>query len=576
MARQDLSLPKAPTGILGLDEITNGGLPAGRPTLICGSAGCGKTLLALEFLVRGITQFKEAGVFMSFEETDEELIQNVRSLGFDLDKLIAQKKIAMEYVHIERSEIEETGEFDLSGLFIRLEHAAKTVGAKRIVLDTVEALFGGLPNPAVLRAELRRLFRWLKDKKLTAVITGERGEGSLTRYGLEEYVADCVISLDHRVENQLSTRRLRIVKYRGSLHGTNEYPFLITEHGISVLPVTSLGLTHTASQQRISTGVPDLDAMLGKKGFYRGSSILISGTAGTGKSSLAAHFVAAACARGERSLYFAFEESPSQIIRNMRSIHLNLEPYVRQGLLRFSASRPTLHGLEMHLLNAQELIRQFKPSVVLFDPITNFVSSGTTKEVKSMMMRLLDFLKIQNITGVFSSLTGGGEAIEQSEIGVSSLMDSWLLLRNEEINGERNRTLYVLKARGMAHSNQVREFMLSDNGIQLVEVYLGEGQALTGSARVAQENRDAAIAATRQHERESKLRQIRRKKKVIQAQIAALEAELDSQDDEESNTLKLGSRNEQEWERDRKRMAQLRQVDVDTSKEGNGNRRGNA
>jgi circadian clock protein KaiC len=568
------SLRKAPTGIQGLDEVTGGGLPAGRPTLICGSAGCGKTLLAMEFLVRGATEFGEPGVFIAFEETEEELVQNVRSLGFDLAKLIARKKMAIDYIHIERSEIEETGEFDLGGLFIRLEHAVRTIGAKRVVLDTIEALFGGLPNEGILRAELRRLFRWLKDRKLTAVITGERGDGLLTRYGLEEYVADCVISLDHRVRDQVSTRRVRVVKYRGSIHGTNEYPFLISERGISVLPITSLALDHPAPQQRISTGVPPLDVMLGKKGVYRGSSILVSGNAGTGKSTLAAHFVNGACQRGERALYFAFEESQQQILRNMRSIGLRLNPWVDKGLLRFHASRPNLHGLEMHLLRAYELVEEFKPSVIVFDPITNLTATGDLGEVKAMLMRLLDFLKLKGVTTMFISLTEGGEALEQTEIGISSLMDVWLLLRDLEYNGERNRTLYVLKARGLAHSNQVREFVLTNKGIDLVEVYLGDGQTLTGSARVAQAAREDADALASQQEGDRKRRHIQRERQIVEARIAALKAELEAQEDELQRSTAQQSRREQTRSQNRDRLKQVRQVDLAHSSKSQSRRLG--
>lgn len=473
-------LPKALTGIQGLDEVTGGGLPKGRPTLVCGSAGCGKTLFAMEFLVRGATQYNEPGVFMAFEETGKELTVNVASLGFDLDKLVAQKKILVDHVYIERSEIEETGEYDLEGLFIRLNHAIDSIGAKRVVLDTVESLFSGLPNPLVLRAELRRLFRWLKEKGVTAIITGERGEDTLTRQGLEEYVSDCVIVLDHRVTEQTSTRRLRIVKYRGSLHGTNEYPFLIDESGFSVLPITSVGLTHTVSSERISSGIPRLDAMLGNKGYYRGSTILVSGTAGTGKSSLAAHFTAAACRRGERVLYFALEESPHQIMRNMRSIGIDLELWVNKGLLKFHSRRPTFYGLESYLTTVHKELNNFKPRVVVIDPISSFIIGTNEFEAKSMIMRLVDFIKLNNITGFMTNLSAGGTDLEHTEINISSLIDTWLLLRDIEIGGERNRGIYILKSRGMAHSNQIREFILTDHGVELRDVYVGPEGVLTG------------------------------------------------------------------------------------------------
>ena len=460
-------LPKCQTGIRGLDEITDGGIPKGRPTLVCGGAGCGKTLFAMEFLVRGAAQYNEPGVFMSFEESSEELTQNVASLGFDLNDLEARKMMYLDNVRIERSEIEETGEYDLEGLFIRLNHAIDSIGANRVVLDTVESLFGGLANESILRAELRRLFRWLKEKGVTAIITGERGENMLTRHGLEEYVSDCVILLGNRVEGQISTRRLRIVKYRGSAHGTNEYPFLIDEKGISVMPITSIGLQHDVSTERISSGIPRLDTMLGGEGYYRGSSILVSGTAGTGKTSIAAHFANAACSRGERCLYFAFEEAPSQITRNMRSIGIDLEPWMNQGLLDIYAVRPTIYGLEMHLVKMYKMVMEFKPEVVVIDPVTNLIAIGSDTEVKSMLARLIDFLKANQITAFFTNLSHGG-SLEQTEFGISSLMDTWLLLRDIEIGGERNRGLYILKSRGMAHSNQIREFLLTDKGITLL------------------------------------------------------------------------------------------------------------
>ena len=478
-------LPKAPTGIAGLDEITEGGLPRGRPTLVCGSAGCGKTLLAMEFLVRGATEFGEPGVFVAFEETAEELTQNVRSLGFELDELVGRKQLLVDHVRIGRREIEEAGEYDLEGLFIRLGHAIDSIGAKRVVLDTLEVLFGGLSNQSILRSELHRLFRWLKDKGVTAIITAERGDGTLTRHGLEEYVSDCVILLDHRVSEQLSTRRIRVVKYRGTTHGTNEYPFLIDAAGISVLPITSLGLQHEASLERISTGVAQLDEMLGGRGVYRGTTVLVSGTAGTGKTSLAAHFADAACRRGERCLYLSFEESPGQLMRNMRSIGLDLAPWVDQGVLQFHSTRPSAYGLEMHLATLHKLVKGFQPRVVIVDPITTFLNSGTSREAEGMLMRLIDFLKSQQITALFTSLTHGGDAIEATKSAVSSLIDTWLLVRDLESRGERNRGLYILKSRGMAHSNQIREFLLTDRGVQLLDVEMGPEGALVGSLRSA-------------------------------------------------------------------------------------------
>lgn len=486
-------LQKSQTGIQGLDEITGGGLPKGRPTLICGNAGCGKTLMAMEFLVKGATLYNEPGVFVSFEESVQELTTNVASLGFDLQALHDRKLLRIDHVFIERSEIVETGEFDLEGLFIRLNYAIDSIGAKRVVLDTIESLFSGLPNPAILRAELRRLFRWLKEKGVTAIITGERGDNSLTRQGLEEYVSDCVIVLDHRVSEQTSTRRLRIVKYRGSTHGTNEYPFLIDETGFSVLPVTSVGLVHTVSVERIPSGVPRLDEMLGGKGYFRGSSVLVSGTAGTGKSSLAAHFTAAACKRGERVLYFALEESPAQIIRNMGSIGIDLGKWVKDGTLRFFANRPTFFGLESYLSMINREVKSFKPNIAIIDPISSFIVGSNELESKLMIMRLVDFLKMNQITAFMTNLSAGGSSLEHTRIDISSLIDTWLLLRDIELGGERTRGLYILKSRGMKHSNQIREFLLTDHGIELLDVYTGPDGVLTGSARRAQELKDRGL-----------------------------------------------------------------------------------
>jgi circadian clock protein KaiC len=559
---------KSPTGIYGLDEITNGGLPKGRPTLVCGAAGCGKTLFAMEFLVRGATQYNEPGVFMSFEETAEELAKNVSSLGFDLNHLSASKRLLIDHVRVERSEIEEAGEYDLEGLFIRLENAIKSIGAKRVVLDTVESLFAGLPNTLILRAELRRLFRWLKEKGMTAIITGERGDHMLTRHGLEEYVSDCVLFLDHRVTDQLSIRRMRIVKYRGSTHGTNEYPFLIKEDGISVLPITSVGLDHPVSRQRISTGIPRLDKMFGGKGYFRGSTILLSGTAGTGKTSVAASFIDAACRRRERCIFFDFEESPAQIIRNMRSVKIDLEPWVRKGLLKFHAGRPSAYGLETHLLTMHKVINDFKPSVVAVDPITNLISVGNPYDVKSMLIRLIDFLKMKQITGMFTTLTSAGGPLEQSEVGISSLADTWLLLRDIEIGGERNRGLYILKSRGMAHSNQIREFQLTDKGINLLDVYVGPSGVLTGSARLNQESQERAADIKHQQEIEEKKRNLESKRKALEAQIAALHAELEDGTAEMKKISELEDQRQRRLLEERKALARVRRADKESEKKG--------
>jgi circadian clock protein KaiC len=554
-------LEKCPTGIRGLDEITGGGLPRGRPTLICGAAGSGKTLLSMEFLIRGVTEFDEPGAFMAFEETAEELANNVASLGFDVKGQIAENKLSIDYVHVERSEIEETGEYDLGGLFIRLNAMIEQVGAKRVVLDSIEALFAGLPNEAILRAELRRLFRWLKGKGVTAIITGEQGLNTLTRYGIEEYVSDCVIFLDHRVSNQIATRRLRIVKYRGSVHGTNEYPTLIDEHGLSVLPISSLGLDYPASTDRVSTGIPRLDTMLGGKGYYSGTSILVSGTTGTGKTSIGAAFVDSMCRRGEKCIYFSFEESPDQIIRNMRSIGIDLGRWSKKGLLRIRSARPTLCGLEMHLAKMHQLIDDFQPAGVVIDPVTNLAAIGEVSEIWAMLMRLIDSLKMRRITAIFVSLTGGGGAPEQSEVGISSLMDTWLLVRMIETSGERDRLLYIMKSRGMAHSNQMREFQLTDNGINLVDVYTGSGQVLTGSARLVQEARDRDQALADQQAAERRQRELEREQANLQTQAEAIAQRLGGIGNELRITKEHDREHQQITARERQKLSKARSAD---------------
>ncbi|WP_246289659.1 circadian clock protein KaiC [Hymenobacter terrestris] len=526
-------MPKALTGIEGLDEITEGGLPLGRPTLVCGSAGCGKTLLGIEFLVRGILDHDEPGVLMAFEETAAELSANVASLGFDLPQLVADKKLRLDHVHIDRTEIDETGEYDLEGLFIRLGYAIDTIGAKRVVLDTIESLFSGFSNEAVLRSEIRRLFRWLKDKGVTTVITAERGDGTLTRQGLEEYVSDCVILLDNRVIDQITTRRLRIVKYRGSTHGTNEYPYIITEEGLSVLPVTSLKLEHTVSDEVISTGVPDLDGMFRRGGLYQGSSSLITGTAGTAKTTLASSFALEACRRGERCLFFVFEESPAQLLRNMATVGIDLQPFVESGQLRIEASRPTLNGLERHLVTIHRLIGQFKPQTVIIDPISNLVSVGSHSEVSSMLTRLVDFLKVQGINALFTALVSGNRAQqEMTDEGISSLVDTWIHVRDLEGVGERNRGISILKARGMAHSNQVREFEVTERGIRLLDVLVGPTGIITGASRLAQHIQEQARQIANEQEAERRDRDLERKRRVLEATIANLRTEFESVEEE--------------------------------------------
>jgi len=523
-SRSSFELPRCPTGMEGLDEITGGGLPLGRPTLVCGCAGCGKTILAAEFLVRGATQYGDPGLFVAFEERSAELAQNVRSLGFDIVDLTKRNLITVDHVHVERTDIAETGAYDLEGLFIRIGYEIDRIGAKRVVLDTIESLFAGFDNPAILRAELRRLFRWLKDKGVTAIITAERGQGSLTRHGLEEYVSDCVILLDHRVDGQVSTRRMRIVKFRGASHGTNEYPFLIDGSGVSVIPITSLNLRHGASNQRVSSGIAALDEMLGGEGYYRGSSVLVSGTAGSGKTSVAAHFADATCRRGERCLFFAFEESEQQIVRNMASIGLDLEQWTGKDLLRVHAARPTLTGFEMHLATMTKAIRSFRPHVVVIDPISNLASAGSSSDARAMLLRLVDFLKSEGITAFMTDLTRGVGTLESTKIEISSLTDTWLLVRDIELGGERNRALYVLKSRGMRHSNQIREFLLTDRGVRLVEVM--------------------------------KRRELARKRKALEAKLVELQAELEAQSDELAHLEDQGRSEEAQLTQDRAAAAE--------------------
>jgi circadian clock protein KaiC len=531
-SRELTPLQKTPTGIPGLDEITGGGLPKGRTTIVCGGPGCGKTMLGIEFLVRGAVEFNEPGVLLAFEETPEDMARNVASLGFDIQDLADKKKLYLDYIYVDPSEIQETGDYDLEGLFIRLQNAVETIGAKRVMLDTVEALFSGFSNMGILRAEFRRLFRWLKDRELTTIVTAERGDGTLTRQGLEEYVSDCVILLDHRIKDQISARRLRIVKYRGTKHGADEYPFLIDERGMSILPVTSLLLDHQVSNERIPTGVPDLDQMLEGKGYFRGSTILLSGTAGSGKTTLAASLADATCRRGERCLFIDFEESSKQVARNMKSVGIDLDQWARKGLFFHEAWRPTQFGTEMHLLRIHKLIDTLKPSCVIVDPVTNLISASDDKEVHSMLLRLIDLLKNRGITGALVSLTSGGDNLEGTNVGISSLTDTWVLLRDIELNGERNRCLYVLKSRGMAHSNQLREFTMTSNGIRLIPAYIGSGGVLTGSARLAQEAKEKSAERLREQETQRKRQEIETKRLALQAQIAALQTEFDSVEQE--------------------------------------------
>jgi circadian clock protein KaiC len=555
-------LPKAPTGISGLDEVTGGGLPRGRPTLVCGPAGCGKTLLAMEFLVRGITQFDEPGVFVSFEESVDDLIANVASLGFDLARAEADGQLVIDHISLAGAATEETGEWDLEGLMLRLGAGIDAVGAKRVVLDTIETLFGAFSNTSVLRAELSRLFGWLKDRGVTAVVTGERGDGTLTRHGIEEYVSDCVIVLDHRVTEQTSTRRLRILKYRGSLHGTNEYPFLIGESGVSVLPITSPGLLNSASTERTSTGVTRLDAMLGNGGFYKGSTVLVNGTAGTGKSTLAAQFCDATCAQGDRALYFAFGESEAEIVRNMASVGIDLRRWVEAGLLEFRCFRPSILGLEAHLFAMQKSVDAFDPAVVVMDPVSDLLRIGSGADVSAMLTRQVDFLKAKGVTALFTSLTSDAEPT-QADQQIASLVDTWLLLKTMEGNGEHNRVLYVLKSRGMAHSNQIREFLLTDQGIELADVYVGPQGVLTGSARQAQEAQERSDGTARLEDLEQRRVNLERRRESVEAQTAALWREFEDEADIVGHLLSHGSSGVEDRAGQRAEQGRMRRADID-------------
>ncbi|MDD1775771.1 MAG: circadian clock protein KaiC [Candidatus Methanomethylicus sp.] len=559
-------LLKSQTGIQGFDQITEGGLPKGRITIIVGGPGTGKTLFGMQYLVNGANMYGEPGVFVAFEETKKKLAQNTSSLGFRVNSLIKQKKLHIDHIYIERKEIEETGEYDLEGLFVRLGYAIDSIGAKRVVLDTLEAIFAGFSNENLLRAELRRLFKWLEDKGVSAIVTAERGTETLTRYGLEEYVSDCLIVLDHRINDQISTRRLRVAKYRGSMHGTNEYPYLIDEHGISILPITSIKLDYLASKERISTGIPRLDAMLGGKGYYKGTSILISGSAGTGKSSFALTFANSVCQNGEKCLYVTFEEAPDQVIRNMGSIGIDLRQWIDKGLLKMSAVRSTYYGLETHLVSIHKIIEEFNPSVAIIDPITNLVTVGLPADVKSMLTRLIDYLKGKQITALFTNLTHLGGRIEATQSEISSLMDSWILLRDIELRGERNRGLYVLKSRGMAHSNQIREFLICKNGINLLDIYTGPSDVLTGSARAALEAEEKANAVLRQDEINALGLELEWKRKMAKSQIESLQAELDANEAEIRKRINEAKFKQKTLADERAGMVKMRKVNGTVSK----------
>ncbi|HMK46615.1 MAG TPA: circadian clock protein KaiC, partial [Methanocella sp.] len=555
-------IEKAKTGIRGFDDVTYGGVPRGRPTLVAGGAGCGKTMFAMEFIVHGAVDYGEPGVFITFEENVSDLKKNFASIGYDLDRLIEEKKIAIDHVFVDRNLIMETGEYDLDALFIRLGYAIDSIGAKRVSLDTIEVLFSGLSNHALLRAELVRLFRWLKERGITAVVTGEKGAEQLTRYGLEEYIADCVIFLDNRVTEQIVTRRLRIVKYRGSTHGMDEYPFIIGGDGIIIFPITSIKTDYKLSRERVSSGIGKLDLMLDGKGFFRGSSILYTGTAGTGKTSFAAYYVDAACRRGERCLYIAFEETEDQIVRNMKSIGLDLDQWVKKGLLKFYVTRPSLYGLEMHIVLIEDQLRRFQPQNMVMDPISDFTAIGGGKEVKSMLTRLQDIMKFGGITAVYTDLVTGDIQPRSTEVHISSIIDTWIMLRNVEFNGERSRSLVLIKSRGMPHSNQIREFLFSSHGVDLVSPYIGPGGVLLGSSKVVQEMKDNAQILGLRRELQTRKDVLDEKRREFGSRMEAFKAQFNVEQNELMKSVEKAEQDLNVTMKDREVMGQERKSDT--------------
>jgi circadian clock protein KaiC len=560
-----VQLPKSPTGIDGFDEITGGGLPTGRPSLVCGPPGTGKSIFAMQFLVNGVTRYGEPGVFLTFEESREELVANVRSFGFGVDRLEREGRLLVDALPLEPQTV-ETGEFDLEALIVRLAWAVDQVGAKRVAVDNVEALFTAFSRPALVRAEVRRLFRWLKDHELTAVITGERGEDMVTRHGMQEYLSDCVVVLDHRIVQDVATRRMRVLKYRGAMHGRNEYPFLIGADGLEVLPITSIGLRQPVSSDRISTGVVGLDEMLGGEGVFRGSGVLISGTSGTGKTTIASCFADAACRRGEVVLYFSFEESQAEIERNLASVGLDMAHWVERGLLHFHCERPTTRGLEDHLALMQQLTRELAPTLVVIDPVSSLARGASPFDVSSMLLRQIYYLKATGITAVMTVLNEE-TGLQQPIQSISSLVDTWLHVDIMESFEERNRGLYVRKARGMAHSNQIREFLLSDQGVSLVPVFVGVHGVLTGSARVAAESSERATALELTEESEDLASALERRREAVESHVAEMRADFAA---EESLTRRLIETSEQR--REAVRLDRLEQARRRTVKPAEGER----
>lgn len=554
------AIAKCPTGIPGLDEITRGGLPRGRPTLVAGGPGSGKSVLAMDFIMRGILEHREPGVFVSFDERPLDVARNAASLGFDLKQLEGRKKLVVDHISMNKPEL-KTGDYDLEGLFIRLERSIRAVNAKRVSLDSLDALFSGPFDDSVLRPELRRLFDWLKAKGVTALITSERGKGELTRHGLEEYLSDCVILLDQRVEQDISTRRLRIVKYRGAGFGTNEYPFLIDEQGVTVMPITSRALRHGVSKERVSTGIARMDAMLGG-GYWRASAILMSGTAGTGKTTLASHFADAMCNRGERCLYFSFDEAPDQIRRDLLSVGINFEKWEKRGLLRIESLRATTQGLEEHLHLITQKVRSFKPAAVIVDPITGLLPLAPMYASHSMLTRLIDFLKGEMITTFFTSLTEGQGAPERSGLGVSTLIDTWLVVRDIESNGEKNRGMFIVKSRGTNHSHQVREFLLTDRGVQLVDVYVGPAGLLVGAAGMSQLAQEKAENMEKHQDIVRKRHALEAKRKAFEKQMDATRASYDAEENEALRSFSEMEKRRKTLISDRTSVAAYRKADL--------------
>ncbi|WP_240236172.1 circadian clock protein KaiC [Nocardioides sp. CFH 31398] len=520
-------LEKAATGIEGFDDITFGGLPRARATIVTGAAGSGKSMFGVEFLAQGARAYGEPGVLLSFEETADELVANAASIGVDLRAMADEGTLVVDSAAGDLDDLVQSGAFDLEGLLLRLAAAIDAVGARRVVLDTVETLFSTLPDETTVRREFARLLRWLKERDLTVVVTAERGQqGRLTRHGIEEYVSDCVVVLDHRVEDEVATRRMRVAKYRGSPHGTNEFPFLISGRGLVVMPLHHDELTEV-SEERVSLGIPELDTMVGG-GVFRGSTIMISGSAGTGKTSIAACAADAACRRGEKALFLSFEEPSGQVVRNMRSIGLDLQHWIDKGLLVVQHMRPAITGLEAHLASLHMILDEHPAEVVVLDAVASLSRGVASYASASAVARDIAMLRLRGATTVLTALAGTHDD-PHTDVSASSLVDAWLLVRNVENDGERNRLLMTIKNRGSFHSNQVREFLLTDDGPRLVDVFVGPDGVLTGSAREQQEARDASTEDARRRDQERRRASIERRREEVEAQIATLRRQLEDE-----------------------------------------------